>query len=605
MNRLISVVRSRFLVYVSALGVLAATFALVSGGDIRPAAAETNPGTATVTLNGVDAPAHDYADSTVSLCPRGTTLAARLFDKRSDKPRASKAYTIYWRNARSSAWHVRHGQTGPAGQIAHVHLPGHLTELQVSAEGYNHAFHVRYQRCDVSVERLQTSTLYGVRGKPDPYVRVRGTISFQRTDGTPRLFAGGRVAVRDNTTGKVLATTQAGARGAFHVAVPVAASTTLSVTPVAGPGVSLTHPIAYGASWRLQPARTDRIAVPAWMRRHLDYTPSTSFSPRLKSYRGDFADPTVMRVGKKYYAAATTSSNLNLPLLTSTDLRTWRPRAPLPNYERYTSWPMYNDALPGAPKWAARVSTRENVKRISQWAPSMARIGKHRYLAAFSAATRVTVGTNRRSCIGLAVASSPAGPYRSLAKPLLCDPSTFFGVIDPSIFVDPRTHHVYLAWAAEGIPHKRKGQLAIRRLNNRGTGWAHGSRRHNLLTFTQPWEGVIVENPSMIRYRGTLYLFYSANAYATGRYATGYAVCKSVAGPCSKPRRTPLLSSKRKIAGPGGADAFVDAHGRLRLAYAAWQRGHVGEASWGRKLHIATLKRNPHSHRLSVKQLSR
>lgn len=604
MNRFRFFVR-RLPIYLAALVMLAATCGLVSGGDIRPAAAETDPSVATVKLDGVDVPAHNYSDSTVSLCPRGTTLAARLFDKDTDRPRRSRAYTVYWQTAQSTAWHVQHGQTGPGGRIAHVHLAGRLTELQVSAEGYNHTFHIQYQQCAASVADLQASTLYGVRGKRDPYVRLNGTVHFERSDATTRPFAHGRVAVRDDSTGKVLATTQAGAKGAFHVAVPVSASTTLSVAPVSGPGVSATQPIAYGASWRLDPARTARIVVPSWMRRrHVSYTPSASFSPELKSYAGDFADPTVMRAGKKYYAAATTSSNLNLPLLTSTDLRAWTPRAPLPNYDKYSSWPQYNDALPGAPKWAARVSTRENVKRISQWAPSLARVGKHRYVAAFSAATRATEGKNRRSCIGLAVAHVPDGPYHSLKKPLVCDKSTYFGVIDPDVFVDPRTHHVYLTWAAEGIPHKRKGQLAIRRLNARGTGWARGSRRHNLLTFSQPWEGVIVENPSMIRYRGTLYLFYSANAYASSRYATGYAICRSVAGPCTKPRRTPLLSSKRKIAGPGGADAFVDTKGRLRLAYAAWQRGRVGRAG-DRKLHIATLKRNAHSHRLGVKHLSR
>ena len=88
-------------------------------------------------------------------------------------------------------------------------------------------------------------------------------------------------------------------------------------------------------------------------------------------------------------------------------------------------------------------------------------------------------------------------------------------------------------------------------------------------------------------------------------YATGYAICRSVAGPCTKPRRTPLLASRRKIAGPGGADAFADTSGRLRLAYAAWQRGHVGQASPGRTLHIATLARNPRNGRLRVVHLAR
>lgn len=605
MNRSRTAVRFRLIAYLAAFVVLATTFAVVSGADVLRADAGTNPETATVAFNGVGARAENYADSTVSLCPRSTTLTARFFDKRTNKPRASSAYTIYWRTVQSSVWHTRHGLTGPAGKIARTPLPGRLAEIQVTADGYAHTFRVGYQPCDVSVGSVQTSTLYGVRGKPKPYVRVTGSLRFERSNGTSRPFAGGRVEVRDTKTRQLLAAPRTDADGAFRVGVPVGASTTLAVTPTGGPGTSATHPLAYGTGWVLRSARTGRIDVPSWMRRrHVAYTPSASFSPQLEDYSGDFADPTVMRVGTKYYAAATTSSNLNLPLLTSTDLRTWRPRTALKNYYDYSSWPQYNDALAEAPTWAARVGSRENVKRISQWAPSLARIGKHRYLAAFSAATRVTSGHDRRSCIGLAVASSPAGPYRPRSTPLLCDASTPFGVIDPNVFVDPRTHHVYLVWAAEGIPHHRKGRLAIRRLNNKGTGWAHGSRRHNLLTFTQAWEGVIMENPSMIRYRGTLYLFYSANGYATSRYATGYAICKSVAGPCTKPRRTPLLASKRRIAGPGGADAFVDTRGRLRLAYAAWQRGQVGQPASGRKLHIATLKRNPHSGRLSVSRMS-
>jgi len=602
-NRFFSVARNRLLVYVSALIVLATTFALVSGGDIRSADAETRAEVATVTVNGVHVRADNETESTVSLCPGAARVAGRLL-KQARQPRLSRAYSIFWQTAQSPIWHVHRGRTGPAGRVAPVHLTGRLSEFSVSGNGYSHLFHVRYRSCRTSVTNLQTSPLYGVRGKRAPYVRLSGTVHAERSDGSTRLFAGGRVDVRDDA-GHVLATAQAGDRGTFIVSVPVATSTTLRVTPVAGPGATTTHPIAYSVDWRLRTGRTGRIAVPAWMqRKHVSFSPSTSFSPQLTSYAGTFADPTVMRVGKRYYAAATTSSNLNLPVLTSTDLRTWRPRGPLPDYADYTSWPLYNDALPEAPAWAARVSTRENVKRISQWAPSLAQIWPHRFLAAFSAATRVTVGDDRRSCIGLALASDPAGPYRPLSRSLLCDPSTYFGVIDPNVFVDPRDHHLYLVWAAEGIPHHRKGRLAIRRLNARGTGWAPGSHRYDLLTFTQPWEGVIVENPSMIRYRGTLYLFYSANGYATSRYATGYAICRSVTGPCTKPRRTPLLASHGAIAGPGGADAFVDARGRLRLAYAAWRRGHVGDVGTGRTLHIATLRRNPRHHTLSVARLS-
>ena len=602
MNHFVSVVRRRLLAGLVALVVLAATCALVSGGDLQAASTQLRPEIANVTVNGVHVRARNGEESTVALCPRDTTIAARLRDRRTRQPKAASDYAVYWQSTTRPAWHDRRGSTGPRGRIRPVHLAGRLGAFEVSGDGFSHVFHVRYRRCAVTVSGITTSAPYGVRGQRRPYVRVTGTLHAERSDRTTYLFGGGHVQVRDTRTARVLATPQASADGTFVAVVPVSASTRLAVTPVAGPGVSTTHPLAYGATWRLRTARSGRIAVPGWMRRHVRYTPSAAFSPQLNRYAGNFADPTVMRVGRRFYAASTTSSNLNLPILTSTDLRTWRPRAALPDYYDYTSWPHYNDALPAAPRWAARTHTRENVKRISQWAPSLARIGRHRYLAAFSAATRATPGQDRHSCIGLAVASDPAGPYRPLPRPLLCDPTTFFGVIDPSIFLDPRTHHLYLAWAAEGIPHHRKGRLAIRRLNARGTGWARGSRRHDLLTFTRPWESVIVENPSMIRYRGTLYLFYSANHYVTSRYATGYAICRTVTGPCTKPRRGPLLASRGRISGPGGADAFTDARGRLRLAYAAWQRGSAGVG--GRRLHIATLSRNARHHTLSVRRLS-
>lgn len=77
----------------------------------------------------------------------------------------------------------------------------------------------------------------------------------------------------------------------------------------------------------------------------------------------------------------------------------------------------------------------------------------------------------------------------------------------------------------------------------------------------------------MVRFKDRLYLFYSGNAYATARYATGYALCKTAVGPCRRPVRRPVLASGRGIAGPGGADAFVGRAGRLLLMYASWDIG--------------------------------
>lgn len=44
------------------------------------------------------------------------------------------------------------------------------------------------------------------------------------------------------------------------------------------------------------------------------------------AYTGKFPDPTVLRVGSTFYAYATTVAALNLPVTTSSDLRTWTAR---------------------------------------------------------------------------------------------------------------------------------------------------------------------------------------------------------------------------------------------------------------------------------------
>jgi hypothetical protein len=95
----------------------------------------------------------------------------------------------------------------------------------------------------------------------------------------------------------------------------------------------------------------------------------------------------------------------------------------------------------------------------------------------------------------------------------------------------------------------------------------------------------------MIRHHGRLYLFYSANRWYTRRYAIGYAVCRSVLGPCHRTQRRPLLASGHGIAGPGGESAFHGPRGGLLLAYAAWPAGRVGSE---RRLHVATLKARKH-----------
>ncbi len=266
------------------------------------------------------------------------------------------------------------------------------------------------------------------------------------------------------------------------------------------------------------------------------------------------------RVGGRFYASSTTIAALNLPMTTSTDLVHWTAR-PAPDPDQ----PWLSDAMPRTARWAQTRTTAGGRPFGATWAPSVARIGTGtatRYVAAYS----VVRAADGRRCISLARSRTPSGPYvDSTRGPLACGPR---GAIDPQLYVEGRA--VWMFLKLEAAPDR----ILVRRMNGSASGFAPGSRATTLLTPRAAWEGSVVENPAMIRYAGRRYLFYSGNGYASSRYATGYAVCRSVVGPCRRVAR--VLYSGRYLAGPGGATPFVDLRGRLRLAYHAWRTGHVG-----------------------------
>jgi beta-xylosidase len=277
-------------------------------------------------------------------------------------------------------------------------------------------------------------------------------------------------------------------------------------------------------------------------------------------YAGNFPDPTVLRVGRVFYAASTTLASLSLPMTRSTDLRTWVPRP-----ASDPSTPAENDAMPTGASWAQTRTSQKGRVFWPTWAPSLAHVGPGRYVAAYA----VPRAADGRRCVTVAVSGAPMGPYVDRSTgPLACGVRA---AIDPQIFRDRGATWMLYKWAA------KPDWLVVRRMNSSATGWAPGSRNIPLLAPRMAWEGHTVENPAMIRFRKRLYLFYSANRFATAQYATGYAVCKTVTGPCRRVAR--LLHTGPYLAGQGGATPFLDRVGRLRLVYHAWRTGNVGYPS--------------------------
>lgn len=296
-------------------------------------------------------------------------------------------------------------------------------------------------------------------------------------------------------------------------------------------------------------------------------------------YRGSFPDPDVFRTRHRWVASGTTIAHRSLPMLTSTDGRVWRARRAQGTGRRRT-----NDALIGMPGWAARHRAGRR-HYLPTWAPAIGRAASGRWLAAYAVPLRRHPG---RRCIGIASSAHAIGPFRNhRRRPLVCPADQ--GAIDPDIFTD--RGRTYLLWKTEGIWGRASTTIRVRRLDRTGRGFRRGSRAHTLLRTARPWEGPVIENPSMIRHRGRLYVFYSANRWYNRHYAIGYAVCRTVHGPCRRTQALPLLASGHGVSGPGGESAFHGPRGQLLLAYAAWSTGHPGR---GRRLHVATLRPRPH-----------
>jgi beta-xylosidase len=294
-----------------------------------------------------------------------------------------------------------------------------------------------------------------------------------------------------------------------------------------------------------------------------------------RSYRGDFPDPSVLRVGRFWFAYSTTMSGLNLPVLKSADL---------------VHWEATGEGLKKPARWAARHQGGK-YPHVTTWAPSVARIG-NRFVHYYATHVR---GTKHRMCISVSRSKFPGkGFVDRTAHPLVCPPDR--GAIDPSYFMAPGGKR-FLVWKGEQN-HTNPARIWITPLSADGVHLIGSSRR--LLQVQDPWEGGIIENPSMIGYKGRFYLFYSGGSYANATYATGYAICQTYLGPCTRASAAPLLATGGRVSGTGGAMAFYDSAMHLRLAYAAWDYGHTGypkssscrRAAGGcpqRKLHIATL----------------
>jgi beta-xylosidase len=248
----------------------------------------------------------------------------------------------------------------------------------------------------------------------------------------------------------------------------------------------------------------------------------------------NFPDPDVLKVGDTYYAYATESDGMTVQTAKSTDL---------------VSWELVGNAMIVLPGW---------VKPGFNWAPEVTTWdGGETFVMYFTARD----AASEKQCIGVATSEAPEGMFQPAGdQPLICQVD-LGGDIDASSFADDDGSR-YLLWKNDGNCCCQPAYIFIQKVS--ANGLTLEGEPTQLIRNDQPWEGAVIEAPTLWKQEGKYYLFYSANSYSGVDYAIGYAVADAATGPYTKPAREPLLATDMKTGaaiGPGGQDVVVDKDG--------------------------------------------
>lgn len=246
---------------------------------------------------------------------------------------------------------------------------------------------------------------------------------------------------------------------------------------------------------------------------------------------GDHPDPSVVKIGKDYWAAATTSN--------------WMPAFPIYHSKDLKTWTKKSVAFKVMPEWAD----------FYMWAPEITYDNGKVYMYY----TAHKKGGNL--CIGVAVADKPDGLYTDLG-PLMCQPA---GSIDAFPMRDS-DGKLYMIWKEDGNSVQQPTPIwAMEMKEDRS---ALIGEKKELFRGDQPWENGLVEGVSMIKNGDYFYAIYAA-AGCCGikcNYGTGIARSKSLLGPWEKYEKNPVLASTADWSCPGHGTA-VQKDGKYYFLY--------------------------------------
>lgn len=253
---------------------------------------------------------------------------------------------------------------------------------------------------------------------------------------------------------------------------------------------------------------------------------------------GDRPDPTVVKIGKYYYASATSNE--------------WAPLFPIFKSKDLVNWELVNYIFPdGAPDWA----------KNNFWAPELSFDEDQGKIYAYYTARDKE--SNRLS-VAVASADSPESKFTDHG-PLVAQE---FGSID-AFEAEDANGKIYVLWKEDGNSKGQKTPIWAQEVNEARTELI--GEKHELFRNDQPWEGGLVEGIAIFQKNEYFYATYSARGCCeiSCDYVTGVARSKTLLGPWEKYDMNPVLKDNEnwKCAGHG---TVVEKDGDLWMLYHAY-----------------------------------
>ena len=251
-----------------------------------------------------------------------------------------------------------------------------------------------------------------------------------------------------------------------------------------------------------------------------------SLDPQLAAARGwtnpvvpgDHPDPTIVRVGSRFWASATSGEwSPQFPLFWSDDLARWTPSGAI--FAQQPAWAEGSF-------WAPELVHDEVSDRLLVWYVARKRGGP--------------------LCIAVATSDVPEGPYIDHG-PIVCQDD---GSIDPC-FARDEHGAPYLIWKEDGNSQGRPTPIWAQALSDDLLSLT--GEKTQLIVNDQPWEEGVVEGPYLLRHDGRFYMFYAGNTCCGRecRYSEGVARADRLLGPWEKYPGNPLIGANDHWRCPG------------------------------------------------------